>query len=141
VLASGSALSAPYLASFLLGGAVMSSASVQVGHTLQIMLLGYGNEAPTYTVVSGPTTMSVDPTTGIVAYTPASSELGTVYATFTATNSVGASSATFAFQVGPSLVLGDWNQDGHADANDFPAMMSALANLSAYEAAKDLTDP
>ncbi len=45
-LASGSALSSPYLANFLLGGAVVSWASVQVGHTLQITLLGYGNEAP-----------------------------------------------------------------------------------------------
>jgi hypothetical protein len=139
-LASGSALSAPYLANFLLGGAVMSSANVQIGQTLQITLLGYGNEAPAYTLVSGPATMSVDGATGIVTYKPVAGEVGTVFATFTASNSVGSSSATFSFQVGPSLVPGDWNQDGKFDENDLPAMLAATVNLAAYQASTGLTD-
>ena len=139
-LASGSALSAPYLASFLLNGAVMSSANVQVGQTLQFTLLGYGNEAPTYTLVSGPATMTVDAATGMVTYKPVAGEVGTVFATFTANNSVGSNSATFSFQVGPSLVPGDWNQDGKFDENDLPAMLAATANLAAYQARTGLTD-
>jgi hypothetical protein len=138
--ASGSALSAPYLANFLLGGAVMSSVNVQIGQTLQITLLGYGNEAPTYTLLSGPVTMSVDAATGIVTYKPVAGEVGTVFATFTASNSAGSSSATFSFQVGPSLVPGDWNQDGKFDENDLPAMLAATANLAAYHASTGLTD-
>ncbi len=140
VLASGAALTAPYLANFLQGGAVMSSASVQVGHTLQIRLLGYGNEAPAYTLVTGPTTMSVDAATGVVTYKPAAGEVGTVFATFTATNSVGSSSATFSFQVGPSLVPGDWNQDGIFNEDDLTAMLAATVNLAGYQASTGLSD-
>ena len=67
-------------------------------------------------------------------------KLAQLFATFTATNSVGSSSATFSFQVGPSLVPGDWNQDGKFDENDLPAMLAAMANLAAYQASTGLTD-
>jgi hypothetical protein len=110
-------LSAPSLSSFLWNGAVMSSASVEVGQTLQVTLLGYGNPAPTYTMVSGPSTMSLDSQTGVVTYTPAANEAGTVSATFTATNSVGSSTATFSFQVlsQPTIVVtgGTFTFDGN----------------------------
>ena len=96
---SAQALYAPSLYSFLWGGAVMSAASVEAGQTLQVTLLGYGNLPPTYTMVSGPSDMSVDPTTGVVAFTPNASQIGYVSATFTATNSVGSSTATFSFHV------------------------------------------
>jgi len=139
ILASGSALSAPYLANFLLGGAVMSSASVQVGQTLQFTLLGYGNEAPTYALINGPATMSVDAAMGVVTYSPVAGEVGTVFATFTATNSVGASTATFSFQVGPSLMQGDWNQDGKLDVSDLGAMLNGLSDLTAYQQATGLS--
>ena len=136
-LASGAALSAPYLANFLVGGAVMSSANVAVGQTLQFTLLGSGNEAPTYTMVSGPATMSLNAATGVVTYSPASGEMGTVFATFTATNSVGSSTATFSFQV---ELPGDWNQDGKLDVADFGAMLSALSDLSAYQQTTGLSN-
>jgi hypothetical protein len=139
-LASGAALSAPYLANFLVGGAVMSSANVQVGQTLQFTLLGYGHEAPTYAMTSGPATMSVDAATGVVTYSPMRGEVGMVFATFTATNSVGISTATFSFQIGPSLAPGDWNQDGKFDVGDVGAMLNALTDLNAYQQATSLTD-
>ncbi|HUO08425.1 MAG TPA: MBG domain-containing protein [Phycisphaerae bacterium] len=106
-LASGSALSAPSLYNFLWGGAVMSSAYVEVGQSLSVTLLGYGNEPPTYAMTSGPSTMSVNPTTGVVTYTPDASEAGYNSATFVATNSVGSSMATFQFHVlsAPAVVV------------------------------------
>ena len=36
---------------------------------------------------------------------------------------------------------GDFNRDGHVNAADIPAMLSALADLNAYKATKGLTDP
>ena len=98
----------------------MSSASVEAGQTLQVTLLGYGNLSPTYTMVSGPSDMSVDPTTGIVTFTPNASQIGNVSATFTATNSVGSSTATFTFQVLsiPTVVVNNSTVtfDGYAHA-------------------------
>ncbi|MEI8196634.1 MAG: kelch repeat-containing protein, partial [Phycisphaerae bacterium] len=117
---SAAALYAPSLYNFLWGGAVMSSASVEVGQTLNVTLLGYGNETPTYTLVSGPTTMSVNPTTGVVTYSPLASEAGFVSATFKATNSVGSSTATFQFHVlaQPLIVVtgGTFTFDGNTHA-------------------------
>jgi hypothetical protein len=75
--------------------------------TAPLTFLGYGNEAPIYTLVSGPATMLVDAATGVVTYRPVAGEVVTLFATFTANKSVGSSSATFSFQVGPSLVPGD----------------------------------
>ncbi|MFI5379195.1 MAG: kelch repeat-containing protein [Tepidisphaerales bacterium] len=111
---------APSLYSFLWGGAVMSSASVEVGQTLHVTLLGYGNLAPTYTMDSGPATMSVDPGTGVVTYTPGANEVGYTTATFTATNSVASSTATFSFHVLalPTVVVtgGTFAYDGNTHA-------------------------
>ena len=98
-------LSAPYLWGAMLGGAVVSSASVQVGGTVQITLLASGNLPPTFSILSGPGTMSVDPKTGVVTYTPGLGEAGTVIATFQASNSVGTSSKTFTFDVLPLPTL------------------------------------
>ncbi|MGA2497249.1 MAG: dockerin type I domain-containing protein, partial [Tepidisphaeraceae bacterium] len=110
-------LYAPSLYSFLWGGAVMSSASVEVGQTLQVTLLGYGNLSPTYAMVSGPATMSVNPSTGVVTYTPGADEIGYATATFTATNSVASSTATFTFHIlaRPAVVVtgGTFAYDGN----------------------------
>ena len=116
--ASARRCTAPSLYNFLWGGAVMSSASVPIGQTLQVTLLGYGNLTPTYTLDSGPANLSVDSATGVVTFAPTAGQLGIYYATFTATNSVGSSTATFAFTVGPSFVLGDLSQDGKLSGAD-----------------------
>lgn len=137
---SAQTLYAPSLYNFLWNGAVMSSASLQVGQTLQVTLLGYGNLSPTYTLDSGPANLSVDANSGVVTFSPVAGEVGTFYATFTATNSVGSSTATFAFTVGPSQVLGDWNQDGSFSGADVSAMSHAVANLPLYQATYGLTD-
>jgi len=98
-LVSAQALYAPSLASMLWGGAVTSYASVEYGQTLHVTLLGYGNLPPTYSMVSGPAGMSLDQQTGIVTFTPTTNAPANFSATFTATNSVGSSTATFSFHV------------------------------------------
>jgi hypothetical protein len=100
--ASGETWVAPALPTdFLLtNGAVYSSAvNVTVGQSVQITLLGTGNPAPTYSVVSGPSTVSVDPKTGVVTYTPAASEVGPVNITFQAANVAGTATQTVPFNV------------------------------------------
>ncbi len=42
---------------------------------------------------------------------------------------------------GVPLLPGDFNRDGHVDANDISAMMDALADLSDYKASHNLSDP
>jgi hypothetical protein len=98
--ASGSALYAPSLYGVITsGGAVVSSITTEVGQPTTATLNAYGNLYPTFTMTSGPATMSVNPTTGVISYTPAPSDMGTVYATFVATNSVGSASITIPFVV------------------------------------------
>ncbi len=115
--ASASTLYAPSLYSMLWGGAVTSQATIEVGQTLNVTLLGYGNLPPTYTMDSGPSTMSLDPATGVVTYTPTADEAGYQTATFTATNSLGSSTATFTFHVlaQPTIVVtgGTFTYDGN----------------------------
>jgi N-acetylneuraminic acid mutarotase len=110
---SAAASAAPLYAPILYGllssaGSIMnSSAIVHVGQTSQFTLTSYGNERPQYSVLNAPPTMSVDPITGVVTYTPAASEQGLVNVTFQATNSVGTSSLPFSFQVqGPPAIVG-----------------------------------
>jgi hypothetical protein len=69
-----------------------------VGLTTQMTLLGSGNPL-TYSMVSGPATMSVDQNTGVVTYTPTAGDVGTVNATFEVSNALGSSTATFQFTV------------------------------------------
>jgi hypothetical protein len=86
---------------FLLSsGAVWSGpVNVAVGQTVQITLLGSGNPAVEYTAVDAPSTLSVDPVTGVVTYTPDDSEVGLVSVTFEASNVLGFVTQTFQFNV------------------------------------------
>ena len=43
--------------------------------------------------------------------------------------------------VGSNLLPGDFNRDGHVNAADIPAMLSALADLNAYKTTNSLSDP
>jgi len=82
------------------GGADISSLTLNVGQTGQIYLIQeFANPAPTYSVVSGPSGVSVNPTTGLVTYTPSPADIGYQYVTFAATNSAGTSTYTFVYDV------------------------------------------
>ena len=82
------------------GGAVFSGPiNVAVGQTVQITLLGSGNPAVVYSALNGPSTLSVDPTTGVVTYTPDASEVGLIDVTFQAEDVLGTAVQTFQFNV------------------------------------------
>ena len=99
-IASSQTLFAPTLwGATTLSGAVVSSVAVARGHSVQINLLAYGNEAPKFSIVAGPTTVSVDATTGLVTYAPGPAEFGNVIVTFQAKNSIGTSTYAFTFVV------------------------------------------
>jgi hypothetical protein len=106
-----SVLSAPSLWGMLTsGGAVVSNISLNVGQTVHSTLLFYGNETPTFAVVSGPNGVTVDPVSGLVTYTARPLDVGHNLITFSATNSVGTSTFTFDFIVSayaPTLTLND----------------------------------
>jgi hypothetical protein len=74
------------------------SVSATAGMTTQIKLYGGGNPL-TFSVLSGPKTVSIDPKLGVVSYTPAKSEVGTVNITFQASNPLGSATQTIQFNV------------------------------------------
>jgi hypothetical protein len=68
------------------------------GLTTQITLYSSGNPL-TFSVLSGPKTVSIDPKSGVVSYTPAKSEVGLVNIMFEASNPLGSATQTIQFNV------------------------------------------
>jgi hypothetical protein len=104
-------------------GADIGSLTVNVGQTVQVKLVQeFANPAPTFGVANGPYNLSVDPTTGVVTYTPGVADIGNQIFTFTASNSVGTSTfSNFVFVVQanqPTVTLSDgpFTYDGNAHA-------------------------
>jgi hypothetical protein len=92
VAGTGAPLYAPSLGWFLNGGAISDGTfpvNVEVGQTAQITLQGYGNEPPTYSVASGPSSVSIDPNTGVISISPTATDATDFTATFEAANSLG----------------------------------------------------
>ena len=98
----------------------ISSLSVNVGQTVQIDLIQeFADPAPTYSVVSGPSGVNVNPTTGLVTYTPKPADIGNQAVTFAATNRAGTSTYIFYFDVlalNPVLTVtgGEFPFDGNS---------------------------
>ena len=110
------------------GGADISDLPLNVGQTGQVYLVQeFANPAPTFSLVSGPSTMSVDPTTGLVTYTPSVADIGNVIPTFAATNPAGTSTlSSFVFVVSanpPTVTI----KDGPFTYNGNPQAASATA--------------
>jgi hypothetical protein len=81
-------------------GADISSLTVNVGQTGQIYLIQeFANPSPSFSVVSGPNGVLVDPKTGLVTYTPTPADIGLQPVVFAATNAAGSSQYTFYFDV------------------------------------------
>ena len=103
-------------------GADISSLTINVGQTSQIILIQeFANPAPTFSVVSGPGGVSVDPNTGLATYTPGPADIGTQDVTFAATNVAGTSKYTFVYFVlalNPTLSVssGPFTYDGNSHA-------------------------
>jgi hypothetical protein len=99
---------------FLLSNGALWSGSLNVTATLttQIRLLINGNPL-TFAIDSGPSTASIDPSTGALTYTPDPSEVGPVSITAEASNSLGTIQQTISFNVNainpnlatPTLIL------------------------------------
>jgi hypothetical protein len=110
-------------------GADIGSLTLNVGQTGQIDLIQTGaNPAPTFSVVSGPSGVSVNPATGLVTYAPVAADIGQQPVVFAATNGAGTSKYTFYFDVvanSPTVSVagGEFTYDG----NPHPASATALA--------------
>jgi hypothetical protein len=83
----------------LVGGGYQDYPSIQAGHTLTASIVAYGNPYPTFAMLSGPSTMSIDPTTGVITYSPSISDFGDYTATFTATNLLNSVTVSYTFHV------------------------------------------
>jgi hypothetical protein len=80
------------------GYETLGPAPATVGLITQVTLYMVGNPL-TYSKVSGPSTLSINSKTGVVTYTPASGDVGTVSATLKASNSLGSVTQTIQFDV------------------------------------------
>ena len=61
-----------YYSTGLINGAV----GVTANHLLELTLAATANPAPTYSLVSGPATMTVDPVSGLLQWTPTAADVG-----------------------------------------------------------------
>jgi hypothetical protein len=77
--------------------------TTQVGQPVSIQLVDMNTAATgdVYKLVSGPAGVSVDPTSGLVSWTPTSAQVGFQTLNFSVTNSVGGASLSVLFYVGP----------------------------------------
>ena len=81
-----------------------ASVSVTATHPLSFTLSASGNPATfTYTPISVPVGMTVNPTTGLVTWTPGDSDVGTGSYSFSISNGVGTTTAVVGVQVLPNL--------------------------------------
>jgi hypothetical protein len=85
----------PYnLSATEVGSPTYAPISIVANHPLSVQLSATSFPAITYSIVSPPVGMSVNPVTGLVTWTPTASNVGTTNVTFQATNTFGTTSAT-----------------------------------------------
>jgi hypothetical protein len=76
--------------------------AAQVGQPVSIQLSDQQTAlTDSYSLLSGPSGMTVDPNTGLVSWTPTSSDIGLQTLVFGATNSSGSGTVSVSFYVGP----------------------------------------
>ncbi len=85
------------------GFTVTGSNSVVANHAIDLQFSATSFLPVTYSVPSPPSGMTIDPNTGIVAWTPTASEVGTVSVTFQASNAFGSSSLVLPITVTPDV--------------------------------------
>ena len=81
------------------GSAPNYSIYVVANHSLGIQLSSTSFATPTYSILNAPAGMTVDPNTGLVAWTPSASYVGVDNVTFQSTNTFGTTSLTVAINV------------------------------------------
>jgi len=73
--------------------------TVRMAASFAYQIIASGNPRPGYSLVSGPATMSVNASNGIVSWTPAADQLGNHPVTVRATNSAGVTNQSFTLSV------------------------------------------
>jgi putative Ig domain-containing protein/galactose oxidase-like protein/Kelch motif protein len=73
--------------------------TVRMGASFAYQIIASGNPRPSYSLASGPLTMSVNASNGIVSWTPSAGELGVYPVTVRVSNSVGAADQSFTLSV------------------------------------------
>jgi hypothetical protein len=109
-----SGYSSPYLAvtttSAPIWGYTYGSTSVVANHPISLRPSATGNPpAITYSVVSGPSGLTIDPNTGLVSWTPTPSQVGASPVTFQATNAIGSTNLTLTLAVTPDVPVLSWS--------------------------------
>src|SRR5262249_17769631 len=85
-------------------GTTTGSTSVAANHPLNLQLFATGYPAAiTYSVVSGPADLTINPTTGRVNWTPTPGQVGTHTVTFRATNATGSTDLNLTLTVPPDV--------------------------------------
>ncbi len=119
-LATGQSAFAPSMWGALWGGALTTQASVEVGDSVQITPVCYASPTPLFSLTGGTPSMSIDPNTGTVTYSPVQGESGNVNITITGTNALGTASQNFTFTIiqRPTVVVtgGTFSYDGNVHA-------------------------
>ena len=102
-----SAYSTPYVSATTTSAPVVSSngsTSVVANHPSGLRLFASGNPpAITFSVVSGPAGLSIDPNTGVVSWTPTADQVGPNAVTFEATNAIGSTDLSLTLTVTPDV--------------------------------------
>jgi hypothetical protein len=88
-----------YYSTGLINGAV----GVTANHLLELTLAATANPAPTYSLVSGPATMTVDPVSGLLQWTPTAADVGAHTLLVQATNPLGTSQVEIPVTVAADL--------------------------------------
>lgn len=124
---------------FLLSSGSLFSGIVNAtqGLTTQVSLLVNGNPLK-YSIVSGPSGVSIDPKTGVVSYTPTSQTLGTASATFMASNALGSITQTIQFDVAAGSSLPKPTLKLSSQSGPFNG---SYQNISAMAVGKDGVTP
>jgi hypothetical protein len=102
-----SGYSTPYLAVTTTSAPVISTngqTSVVANHASGLQVFATGNPSTiTFSVVSGPAGLSINPNTGVVTWTPTADQVGTDPVTFEATNAIGTTDLSLNLTVTPDL--------------------------------------
>jgi hypothetical protein len=85
-----------------------------VGTPMVLQVTDYSHQTSTFSISSGPSDMTVNPTTGLVQWTPSAADAGTTTVKFHAVNSAGAtddtvSFITYASQAPAEVRISSWN--------------------------------
>jgi hypothetical protein len=113
-----------------------------VGTAMTLQVTDYSHQPSTFSIVSGPSDMTVNPTTGQVHWTPSPVDAGTTTVTFRATNSAGSTNSTVSFityasQAPTDVRISSWSSGVPTASWMAPAN---FGNITGYKITVNTTD-